>query len=62
MQDLNQQLEKLRTDAEDCALISKLATDKDKRELFARLSSQLQKMADDVEKAIAARLAGLGSE
>jgi hypothetical protein len=34
MKDLEAYLERLRTDAEECALISKLATDKEKRELF----------------------------
>ncbi len=58
MKDLNEKLEKLRADAEDCSLISKLATDKAKRELFARLAAQLQKMAEDIEVAIAARVAG----
>ena len=31
-------LEKLRADAAECKLISELATDKQKRELFARLA------------------------
>ena len=58
MKDLRDKLEKLRVDAEDYRLISKLATDRAKRELFARLSEQLSQMAADVEAAIAAKLAG----
>lgn len=58
MRDLKAKLEKLRIDAEDCNLISKLATDRAKRELFARLSQQLHDMAAEVEAAIAARTAG----
>jgi hypothetical protein len=46
-------LEKLRVDAAECDLISKLATDYGKRELFARLSRRLLDMAADVEAAIA---------
>ena len=55
MKDLKAKLEKLRVDAEDCNLISNLATDYAKRELFARLSRQLLAMAADVEAAIAAK-------
>lgn len=40
MKDLRDQLEKLRAEAEDCTLISRLAADKTKRELFARLAAQ----------------------
>jgi hypothetical protein len=55
MKDLLEKLEKFRVDAEDCALISKLATDPKKRDTFARLSAQLQMMADDVEAMITAK-------
>ena len=58
MKDLREKLEKLRTDAEDCRLISRLATDKAKRELFARLAEQLSQMAADIEIAIRAKIAG----
>ena len=34
MQDLREKLEKLLTEAEDCDLIGRLATDRQKRELF----------------------------
>ena len=37
MKDLREKLEKLRTDAEDCRLISRLATDKAKRGVLERL-------------------------
>ena len=58
MQDLMAHLEKLRIDAEDCALISKLATDMQKRELFARLAEHLGALASEVERVIAAKIAG----
>jgi hypothetical protein len=58
MKDLEAYLERLRTDAEECALISKLATDKEKRELFAKLSKHLMTLASEVQRAIAAKVAG----
>jgi hypothetical protein len=58
MEDMTAHLEKLRIDAEDCALISKLATDLQKRELFARLAEHLGLLASEVERAIAAKKAG----
>jgi len=57
MKDLREKLEKLRADADDCSVISRLATDPAKRKLFARLAAQLRKMAEDVEVAIANRVA-----
>ena len=53
MKDMEAQLEKLRVDAEDCALISRLATDPKKQELFARLAKHLETLASEVERAIA---------
>ncbi|MBV8922917.1 hypothetical protein [Bradyrhizobium sp.] len=53
MQDMKAHLEKLLTDAEECALVSKLATDKVKQELFARLAQHLKTLASEVERAIA---------
>ncbi len=47
------QLEKLRVDAEDCVLTSRLATNPDKQELFARLAKHLETLASEVERAIA---------
>jgi hypothetical protein len=40
VEDLQARLEKLLTDAEDCALISKLATDRKKRDLFNKLAAE----------------------
>jgi hypothetical protein len=55
MRDMMAHLEKLQTDAAECALISNLATDVTKRELFARLSQHLTALASEVERAIAER-------
>ncbi len=41
MKDMQAQLEKLRTDAAECALIRDLATEPKKRDLFARLAEHL---------------------
>jgi ribosomal protein S7 len=56
MQDMRVHLEKLRTDAAECALIRDLATDRQKRELFTRLAEHLSALASEVEAAIAAKL------
>jgi hypothetical protein len=58
MQNMKAHLEKLLTDAEECALISKLATDMRKRELFANLAAHLKVLADQVQAAIREREAG----
>jgi hypothetical protein len=58
MQDMMAHLEKLRTDAAECALIRDLATDPQKRALFTRLAEHLGALASEVEAAIAAKLAG----
>jgi hypothetical protein len=50
MQDYLTHLEKLRKDAAECRLISDLATDLDKRELFDRLALHLTTLADQVER------------
>ena len=55
MKDMEVHLEKLLNDAEECALISKLATDMAKRELFARLAEHLKVLAAEVERAIRER-------
>ena len=52
MQDMQRHLEKLRTDAAECALIRDLATEPTKRELFARLHAHLSTLASEVERAI----------
>jgi hypothetical protein len=56
MQDMRAHLEKLRTDAAECALIRDLATDPEKRALFARLAEHLSGLANEVEAAIASKL------
>jgi hypothetical protein len=56
MQDMKARLEKLRTDAAECALIRDLATDPQKRALFTRLTEHLTNLASEVEAAIAAKL------
>ena len=58
MKDLLQRLEKLLTDVEDCALISKPATDRAKRETFAKIADQLRDMATELETVIAAKIGG----
>ena len=53
MRDMQAQLEKLRTEASECALIASLATDKKKRDLFARLAEHYGVLAAEVKRAIA---------
>ena len=52
MKDYQAHLEKLRKDAAECALVRDLATDRAKREVFDRLSRQLDHLADEVERAM----------
>jgi hypothetical protein len=52
VQDMEAHLEKLLKDAAECELISRLATDVAKRELFSRLSEHLKVLAGEVEGAI----------
>jgi hypothetical protein len=52
MKDMQTHLEKLRTDAAECALIRDLATDPAKKELFALLAEHLGVLATAVERAI----------
>ena len=54
MKDMQNQLEKLRTQAAECELIRDLATDKQKRELFARLADHFKVLAAEIERAMAA--------
>jgi hypothetical protein len=58
MKDYQAQIEKLRKDAAECALIRDLATDKDKREMFDRLAIHLSALADQVELAMLDRKTG----
>ena len=53
MKDYQASLEKLRMDAAEAAIIRYLATDKSKREMFARLAEHLARLADEVEVAMA---------
>ena len=50
MQDMKTHLEKLRVEAEECELISKLATNQTKKELFAKLAAHHRMLADEVER------------
>jgi hypothetical protein len=52
MQDMKAHLEKLRAEAEECELISKLATNTTKKELFAKLAAHHRTLADEVERAM----------
>ncbi len=58
MNELRARLEKLQADAEDCAHIRDLATDPEKRELFARLARHLTRLAQEMESAIDTLTAG----
>jgi hypothetical protein len=53
MLDVKQRLEKLRADAEECQLISRLATNPAKRKTFEALAVEHQRMARDLEALIA---------
>ena len=55
MQDMLTQLEKLKSDAAECAMIRDLATDPDKRDLFDRLAAHLTVLASEVERAMLER-------
>jgi hypothetical protein len=55
MKDYLAQVEKLRKDAAECALIRDLTTDQAKRDLFDRLHSHLTVLADQVEQAMLQR-------
>jgi hypothetical protein len=55
MKDYQAQLEKLRRDAAECALIRDLATDLQKRNLFDRLAIHLGALADQVEQEMLSR-------
>ncbi|MGX1164159.1 hypothetical protein AB7M16_000425 [Bradyrhizobium sp. USDA 372] len=58
MKDYLAQIEKLRKDAAECALIRDLATDPAKREVFDRLACHLTVLADQVEMALLERKTG----
>ncbi|MGY3618380.1 hypothetical protein [Bradyrhizobium sp. USDA 10063] len=54
MKDMQAHLEKLRNEAEECELISKLATNATKKALFAKLAEHHRALVKDLEQAIAA--------
>jgi hypothetical protein len=54
MKDCQTSLEKLRKDAAEAAMIRDLATEKAKREIFGRLHDHLNRLADEVERVMAA--------
>jgi len=54
MQDMHAHLEKLRIQVAECEIIRDLATDKAKRELFARLAEHFRVLVSEVERAVAA--------
>jgi hypothetical protein len=53
MKDFNPRFEKLLIQAEDCDLIAKQAPNTKKRELFAKLATDLRAMAHDVRAKMA---------
>ncbi len=53
MKDTREWAEKLRREAEECRLISRLATNPAKRETFARLAESIDRQADELEALIA---------
>jgi hypothetical protein len=55
MKDMEEQFLKLRAEAERCSNISKLATDPQKRDLFAKLAQHFNVLASEVARAIAAK-------
>lgn len=57
MKDYQTSLEKLRKDAAEAALIRDLATDTAKREVFNRLCDHLNRLADEVERAMSGQTA-----
>jgi hypothetical protein len=57
MKDLKAELEKLLTNAEDCELIARLATDLTKRDTFSKISKQLREMAAELQAEIAGKQA-----
>jgi hypothetical protein len=52
VKDYQASIEKLRKDAVEAALIRDLATDKTKREMYDRLHEHLNRLADEVERAM----------
>lgn len=57
MKDYRASIEKLRKDAAEAALVRDLATDRAKREVFNRLCEHLNRLADEVERAMGGQTA-----
>jgi hypothetical protein len=55
--DLRTRLERFETDAAECEIIARLATDKAKRELYSRLALHYRELIADARKAIATKVA-----
>ena len=53
MKDMQKHLDSLQRDAAECQLISELASDQAKRDLFAKLAQHHRVLAAEVERAIA---------
>ena len=52
MKDYQASIEKLRTDAAEAALVRDLAPDTVKRDVYSRLCDHLNRLADEVERAM----------
>ena len=57
MTELQDRLERFETLTAECELITKLATDRAKREFYLKLSEQYRQLALDTRQAIATRAA-----
>ncbi|MDE5443362.1 hypothetical protein GWG65_18305 [Bradyrhizobium sp. CSA207] len=57
MTELEDRLERFETLTAECELITKLATDSKKRELYLRLGEQYRQLAADMRQVIAAKAA-----
>jgi hypothetical protein len=55
VKDYQASIEKLRTDAAEAALVRDLTTDKAKRDIFSRLHDHLNRLANEVERAMRAK-------
>jgi hypothetical protein len=53
MTDLRTRLERFETDAAECEIIARLATDKATRELYSQLALHYRELVADARKAIA---------
>jgi hypothetical protein len=58
MKDIRARIEKLLVDAEDCALISRLATIPEKRGAFQKLAEGYRRMARELEAIVIDKFAG----